>query len=247
MVSGCAYNSERPSSMNAPTQQTTVQNGNGNANGGPTACMNINEQTIETGYDSTVAEGVGVGALVGAGLGALFGVLAGGDGKSAAIGAGVGAAAGGVYGAADGAQTARAKQRYAVQEAQLDCQLVAAKADNAKTATLVAGMRASVADTEKQLAQLEQDFAAKRLSIENAQRELASIDEGTEQLRRSMAALQKRRDEYKHARDTTQQSANNSLDSQELDRQIALLNSQIAAAEQDLNRLLDKRKVAQVG
>jgi hypothetical protein len=242
MVSGCAYNSERPSSMNAPSQVAAQ-----NVNAGPTECMNINEQTIDTGYDRTVAEGVGAGALIGAGLGALLGVLAGGDGKSAAIGAGIGAAAGGTYGAVDGMQTAKVKERYAVQEAQLDCQLVAAKTDNAKLATLVAGMRASVAETERQLAQLEQDYAAKRLSKDVAQQELASIDESTAQLQRSMGAMQQRRDEYQRAHDATQQSANNSLDSQDLDRQIVLLNTQIAAAERDLNRLLDKRKVAQVG
>jgi hypothetical protein len=242
VLSGCAYNSGRPDRLASANGSLA-----GNARNGPGACTQLREEDIDTNYGGTVAEGVGVGAVIGAGLGALLGVLAGGDGKSAATGAAIGAAAGGTYGAVDGVQTANAKKQYALQEAQLDCQLVAAKADNAKLATLVAGMKKSVAETERQLATLEQDYAAKRVSKEAAQKELASIDDNTAQLQRSMAAMKARRDEYQQARNSTQQSANNSLDTQQLDQQISALNSQIAQAETDLNRLLDKRKVAQVG
>jgi len=215
-------------------------------NNGPAACMQITSKDIDTNYGSTVAEGAAIWAVVGAAVGALAGAAAGG-GDGAATGAAIGGGAGAAYGTVSGVQTAEAKKQYALQEAQLDCQITAAKEDNAKLAKMVESTQAAVKQTEQQLADLEKAYAAKRLSREQAQKELASVDENTAQIQRSVAAMKKRRDEYQQARDNTQTAANNTLNTAEIDKQIASLNSQIAAAESDLNNLMDRRKVAQVG
>jgi hypothetical protein len=234
-LSGCATPNEgRP---NAAAQ---------NAGNGPAACMQINADNIDTNYGGTVAEGAAIWGLVGAAVGALAGAATGG-GRGAATGAAIGAGAGGAYGAVSGVQTAEAKKRYAVQEAQLDCQIAAAKADNEKLAKLVTSMQAAVQQTEKKLADLESAYANKRMSKEQAQKELASVDESAAQIKRSVDAMKKRRDEYLQARDSTQNAANNSLNTAELDKQISDLNKQIASAQSDLDRLMARRKVAQVG
>lgn len=217
---------------------------------GPAACMQINADNIDTNYGGTVAEGAAIWGLVGAAVGALAGAATSNKknrGSGAATGAAIGAGAGLAYGSISGVQTAEAKKRYAVQEAQLDCQITAAKADNEKLAKMVTSMQAAVQQTEKKLADLESAYANKRMTKEQAQKELASVDESAAQIQRSVDAMKKRRDEYLQARDSTQNAANNSLNTAELDKQISQLNSQIASAERDLNRLMAQRKVAQVG
>jgi len=170
-----------------------------------------------------------------------------GNSRSIAEGAAIGGVAGAAGGAISGVQTANAKQQYALQEAQLDCQAKAAKADNEKLKRMVETTRAAVAQTEKQLADLEAAYAAKRTSRDEAQKELASVDESTASVQRNIDAMNKRLAEYQQARDSTMHASNNSLNTAELDKQIADLNTQIDAAEADLGRLVDHRKVAQVG
>jgi chromosome segregation ATPase len=134
-----------------------------------------------------------------------------------------------------------------LQEAQLDCQIAAAKADNEKLTKMVESTRAAVAQTDKRLADLETAYAAKRYSRDQAQKELASVDESTASIQHSVDAMKKRLGEYQQARENTQQAANNSLNTAELDKQIADLKMQIASAETDLDKLVTHRKVAQVG
>lgn len=214
---------------------------------GPQACMQITAKDIDSNYGGTVAEGAAIWAVVGGVAGALLGAATGGDSKSVAVGAAVGAAAGGAAGTVSGVQTAEAKKQYALQEAQLDCQITAAKADNEKLTKMVESTRAAVAQTEKRLADLETAYAAKRYSRDQAQKELASVDESTASIQHSVDAMNKRLGEYQQARENTQQAANNSLNTAELDKQIADLKMQIASAETDLDKLVTHRKVAQVG
>src|SRR6185369_8790439 len=101
--------------------------------GGVAACMNINEDQVPVNYFETVGVATVAGAFLAALLGAAAGaVLSKDSGKGARNGAIIGGVAGGALGAASGVQTAEQKKYYAVQLARYDCQLEAARDENAK-------------------------------------------------------------------------------------------------------------------
>ena len=58
-------------------------------------------------------------------------------------------------GGIDGYGVAQQKKRYAVQEARLDCQLQAAKEDNAKLDKLLANLQTSISNNMKRIGELE--------------------------------------------------------------------------------------------
>ena len=155
----------------------------------PQQCNAITEDDIETDTASTTSGGVAVGAAIGGILGALLGVAGGGDGGDVAQMAAVGAGAGAVVGGIDGYNVAQQKKRYALQEARLDCQLQAAKQDNAKLDKLLVSLQTSISNNMQRIGELEAEFKAKSMSAEEARIELASIDGTTAQMQRAVAQL----------------------------------------------------------
>ena len=214
------------------------------AAGGPQQCNEITEDDVETDTASTTGGGVAVGAVLGAIFGALLGVAGGGDGRDVAAMAAVGAGAGGVVGGVDGYGVAQQKKRYAVQEARLDCQLQAAKEDNAKLDKLLANLQTSISNNMKRIGELEAEFKAKSMSAEEARMELASIDATTAQMERAVAQMKNRKQQYESARDANNKAADGKLNTVDLDRSISDLNNKIAEADAALNKMVERRKVA---
>jgi outer membrane lipoprotein SlyB len=217
------------------------------AEGGPQQCNEITEDDIETDTASTTGGGVAVGAVLGAVFGALLGVAGGGDGRDVAAMAAVGAGAGGVVGGVDGYDVAQQKKRYAVQEARLDCQLQAAKEDNAKLDQLLASLQTSISNNMRRIGELEAEFKAKSMNAEEVRAELASMDATTAQMERALAQMKNRKQQYESARDANNKAADGNLNTVDLDRNISDLNNKIAEADAALDKLVERRKVAQIG
>jgi hypothetical protein len=59
--------------------------------------------------------------------------------------------------------------------------------------------------------------------------------------------MKSRKEQYETARDSNNQAADNSLDTAELDRNINDLNQKISEADSALDKLVERRKVAQIG
>ncbi len=117
----------------------------------------------------------------------------------ALIGAGIGALVGTVAGGATGSYYAEKKQRYSNEEQRLDSMIADARSYNAKTELTLATTRAMVAEDRGKLTMIEQDVAAKRISQEQAQRELAGIDRRRQLLATTIASQKARRDEWRQA------------------------------------------------
>jgi hypothetical protein len=217
--------------------------------GGVAACMSITEKDVPINYWETVGLGAVVGtvllALVGAAAGA---VLTGGQGDGAAAGAIAGAAMGAGLGTADGVQTAEQKQRFAVQMARYDCQIQAADMENGSLKGAGERLQASVGALSRQLDQLEQDYANKRLTRAQAQKELNDIDDAAASLKHRLVAMNEDTDKFEQYAASTEQLAQgtqNAIDQARvsaLDSQIAEMTSRNANLEQDYNRLVERRK-----
>lgn len=217
--------------------------------GGVAACMSITEKDVPTNYWETVGLGAVVGtvllALVGAAAGA---VLTGGQGDGAAAGAIAGAAMGAGLGTADGVQTAEQKQKFAIQMARYDCQIQAAEMENGSLKGAGERLQASVGTLTRQLDQLEEDYANKRLTRVQAQKELNDIDDASASLKRRMVAMNGNTEKFEQYAASTEQLARgtqNAIDQARvsaLDSQIAEMASRNAELEQDYNRLIERRK-----
>ena len=217
------------------------------AQGGPEKCNKITQDDVDTDTARTTAEGAAVWAGIGAVLGALLGVASGGNatqiGTAAAIGAGAGAVGGGV----SGYGTAQQKNRYALQEARLNCQIEAAQEDNAKLDKLLSDLQSSIDYNVKQIDELQAEYNAKKVSADEAKAQLASIDSATSQMERTIAQLKERQLAYQTARDANNDAADKNLNTAELDKNIEDLNKKIAEADSALQVLVERRKVAQIG
>jgi prefoldin subunit 5 len=198
-------------------------------------------------FNRTLAEGVVVGAVGGAAAGAGIGALAGGDnrGKSALIGAGIGAVLGSLAGYTAGSYYAKKKEKYVDQEQRLDSMIADARADTQKTEALFRDTQTIAAADKQKLDQIKRDLAAKRISQEQAQKELAAIDSNRQALEASIANLAKRRDEWRQAAQEARSDANNPRLAQ-LDNEIGKLDKQIALMQSELDAV-NARRLTVVG
>jgi hypothetical protein len=219
-----------------------------NANG-VAGCMSITEDQVPVNYFETVGVATAAGgillALVGAAAGAM---MSENRGRGAAQGAIIGGVAGAGLGAMSGVQTAEQKKYYAVQLARYDCQLEAARTENANLAAASERLQASVDTLTGQLDQLEDDYANKRLTKAQAQEELADIDASAAGLKNRLVAMKADTDQYQQYAAQTQQMAQGTqrtIDEarvDELDRQIADMRDRNEQLEREYNELVERRK-----
>lgn len=220
---------------------------------GVAGCMTITEDQVPTNYFETVGLGTAAGAVLLALLGAAAGaVLSGGDGGAAAQGAIIGGVAGAGLGAASGVQTAEQKQAYAVQLARYDCQIQAAEMENGSLSSSSARLQASVDDLTKQLDQLEDDYANKRMNRAQALKELNDIDDSSASLQHRLVAMRENTDQFQQYAASTQQMAQGTqraIDQariSSLDQKIAEMKTRNEQVAEKLEQLSDRRKALQL-
>ena len=240
------------SSDDVPDTAAAVSSGNYKPlinKSGVAGCMEISEKDVPTNYWETVAWGAVAGTVLLAILGAAAGVvLSGGRGEGAAYGAAAGAAVGAGIGTADGVQTAAQKQDYAVQLARYECQTQAAEIDNAGLRGTGDRLKSSVDGLARQLDQLDQDYANKRMTRAQAQKELNDIDDAAAGLQRRIVAMKDDTGQYRQYASSTENMAKGvamALDDARagvLEREISEMEGRNAALEQQYAALVERRK-----
>jgi hypothetical protein len=216
---------------------------------GVAGCMAISEKDVPTNYWETVAWGAVAGAVLLAILGAAAGaVLSGGRGDGAAYGAAAGAAVGAGFGPESGVETAEQKQQYAVQLARYECQTQAAEIDNESLRGAGDRLHSSVDSLAQQLDQLEADYANKRMTRAQAQKELNDIDDAAAGLQRRIVAMKENTGQYRQYAASTENMAKGvamALDDARagvLEREITEMETRNAALEQQYAELVEHRK-----
>ncbi|MDQ7246424.1 hypothetical protein [Dongia sedimenti] len=216
---------------------------------GVEGCMAISEKDVPTNYVETVLLGTAAWTILLAAVGAAAGVvLTGGHGDGAAAGAIVGGALGAGLGADSGVRTAEQKANYALQLARYDCQIQAAEMDNESLKGSGDRLRASVDTLTRQLDQLEDDYANKRLTRAQAQKELNDIDDASASLKNRLAAMKDGADKYQQYSASTESLAKGTdlaIDEARvaaLDQQITEMKTRGADLEQQYAQLAERRK-----
>jgi hypothetical protein len=251
---GSSSTSRASSSADDDVSDTTEAVVSGNfkpliSKSGVSACMAISEKDVPTNYWETVGLGAAVGTVLLAILGAAAGaVLSGGRGEGAAYGAAAGAALGAGIGTADGVETAEQKQQYAVQLARYECQTQAAEIENESLRGAGDRLHASVDSLTRQLDQLEQDYANKRLNRAQAQKELNDIDDASAGLQRRIVAMKEGTSKHRQYAASTESMAKGvamAMDDARagvLEREISEMETRCASLEQDYAELVERRK-----
>ena len=121
---------------------------------------------------TSTAVGIGAGALVGAGIGALLG-----GGRGAAVGAAAGAALGGAVGYGAGTYLTRDHQQFTADRDTLQRDINQAREETAKARRSADIAEANVATQRRQLAALNSDLRAGRISEAEARRKVAAARE----------------------------------------------------------------------
>jgi len=240
------------SSDDVPDTAAAVSSGNYKPlinKSGVAGCMTISEEDVPTNYWETVAWGAVAGTVLLAVLGAAAGaVLSGGRGDGAAYGAAAGAAVGAGLGTADGVQTAEQKQNYAMQLARYECQTQAAEIENASLRGTGDRLKSSVDGLAQQLDQLDQDYANKRMTRAQAQKELNDIDDAAAGLQRRIVAMKEDTGKYRQYAASTESMAKGvamALDDARagvLEREISEMEARNATLEQQYAALVERRK-----
>jgi predicted nucleic acid-binding Zn-ribbon protein len=216
---------------------------------GAEACTAISEEDVPTNYVETVALGAAVGTVLLAVLGAAAGaILTGGRGEGAAYGAAAGAAVGAGFGAADGARTAEQKQAFAVELARYDCNIQAAEMENESLKGAGDRLRGSVDNLARQLDQLEEDYAHKRMNKAQALKELNDIDDASASLKHRLVVMKEGTGKFQQYASSTEKLAMGTEMAID-DARFASLNGQITEMEQrnanledEYARLVERRK-----
>ncbi len=216
---------------------------------GVEGCMAISKDDVPTNYVETVLLGTAAWTILLAALGAAAGaVLTGGQGNGAAVGAIAGGAFGAGIGADSGVRTAEQKENFALQLARYDCQIQAAEMENDSLKGAGDRLRVSVDTLTAQLDQLEDDYANKRLTRAQAQKELNDIDDASASLQHRLVAMKDGTDKFQQYSASTQDLAKGTdlaIDEARvasLDRQIAEMKTRNADLEQDYTQLAERRK-----
>jgi cell division protein FtsB len=216
---------------------------------GVEGCMAISEKDVPTNYVETVLLGTAFWTvLLGAAGAALGAVVTGGQGNGAAAGAIVGGALGAGVGADSGVRTAEQKENFALQLARYDCQIQAAQMENDSLKGAGDRLRTSVDTLTAQLDQLEDDYANKRLTRAQAQKELNDIDDASASLKHRIVAMKDGTDKFQQYSSSTEDLAKGTdlaIDQARvasLDGQIAEMKARNDDLEHEYTLLAERRK-----
>lgn len=188
-------------------------------------------------YNETVIEGAIVGALVGA----LAGALIGGDARGAAIGAGAGAALGGGAGAYMGQK----QRQYANEEQRLESITADVRADNERTANILASARKVISADKEKIKRIDQQLAAGQINLAQAKQQMKSVDDNRKYLESTIANLKTKREQWWNVANQAR-AQGNPKQVKEMETEIKKLERQIAALEQELDSLVERRRISRV-
>lgn len=219
----------------------------GSSSGRPLTASEQRMREQAATYNQTIVEG----ALTGCGVGALGGLLVGASGgknkgKNMLVDAAIGCAVGGVIGGGVGAYVADKQEKYATKEQQLDAMIGDVRDENQRLSGLISSTQQVIADDKARMDQIDQQLATGKLTMEQARKQMASVDDNRLYLDNTIKELRKRKDTYAEA---AQQTANGASKAKAdaMNQEIATLERQISQLESERNSLVQRRTVSRVG
>lgn len=202
-----------------------------------TANMTPEEKLLReqvTDYNDTVLVSCAAGGV----LGGVLGQVLGGDTKSTLIGAGVGTALGCGVGTAAGNYKQEAEQK----DIALDDTIRQAQKENAQLKTTIATADKVIMADEQKIARLRSQITKGEITREQAEKNLASVDNNIAYLNGTIDKLKNRQQQWRLAANKAHTS--NPLATKQIDKEVDTLNKQIAHLEASLKKLINQRQVS---
>lgn len=175
-------------------------------------------QARSESFNSTIWEGVAIGALGGA----LLGGLIGGDWESAAYGAAGGAVAGGLA----GNYLASKQRQYSTKEAQLDSLIADARTKNQQAGDLVAALEEVVAEDRRKLVAANQKYEQGLIQQAEYESEVEDVRENYEYIQKQIAEGRKQQQVFADAGESFR-TANPTVDTSAYDTEVEQLGRKI--------------------
>lgn len=182
------------------------------------------------------------GSLAGAAVGGVLGYVFGGDTKSALLGAGAGAVAGG----AGGYYVTKRQQSFANEEERVASMTADVEADNEKLKEYVMVAERVIASDKAKLQEIERQYAANQLSLEEANKQAEQIKNNREIIAETIDGLKEKKNNYVYALEQTKED-DSSHDLAAMDQEVEQLEQQIAQLETELDELSNALSVSRVG
>lgn len=136
------------------------------------------------------------------------------------------------------------RSQYASKEQGLNQMVADAKKDNANLSSLIATSRQVIAEDKTEIDQVKAELRQRKISREQAETKLASVDANRMQLEKTLANLKQRQQNWRAIVSAERQDGRNTA---ALDAEIATLNKQIASMESALIEFNDYRRISAVG
>lgn len=183
-------------------------------------------------------EACGVGAVAGG----IIGYLVDKKAKGALVGAGAGCVV--AMGANYWLQGQRKQAAY--KEEEMQQMLTTLQDENRKLSSLVNSSKAVVAEDRRKIEQIDAAYRKKQISLEEAKKQMAEVDDNQQHLEKTLANLEERKNNWKQLGSKLRQSQPGSQ-SAAVDAEIASLEKKIAVLKTELSSLEQTRRVSSIG
>ena len=136
------------------------------------------------------------------------------------------------------------RSQYANAEDRLDATIADVRKDNQELQMLSDTARSVIADDKRKIEQIKQDIAANKVQSAQAQKQLAEIDANTAYLKKSLADVRSKQQEWTMV---AAAERNNGARTDTLDAEIGKMQKQIAQLESEIDQLYQQRSSIRLG
>lgn len=194
-------------------------------------------------FNSSYLEACGVGILTGVIIGAATGDDSEDRKKKMLVGAGAGCVL--AMGANYWLQGQRQQAAYAEEDMQQ--MLANLKEENRKLSGLVNSSKAVVAEDRRKIQQIDTAYRKKQISLDEAKRQMAEVDDNREHLEKTLANLEERKKNWSELGSKVRASQPGGADAKAIDGEIASLEKKIKVLKTELSSLEQTRRVSAIG
>ncbi len=199
--------------------------------------MRNDSRFANQGYLEACATGAMVGVIGGW-------VSGGSDNRSERVA--IGAAAGCIAAMGANYWLQGERQQAAYKEEDMNQMLATIKEENQKLSGLVTSSKAVIAEDRKKIGQIDSAYQSKQISLEEAKRQMAEVDDNKAHLEMTLANLEKRKQSWNTLGNEVRASQSTSA-SNTIDIEIASLENKITVLKSELGFLEQARRVSAIG
>ncbi|GMQ89548.1 MAG: lipoprotein [Gammaproteobacteria bacterium] len=138
------------------------------------------------------------------------------------------------------------RQQYAGNEERLKTMMADIREDNARLSRIIQSAEEVVSEDKQRIDEIDKAYREKKITMQQAQDKMKSVDDNKEYLEQTLANLRKREAEWQKvaAEERKVQSSDGMI---EMDKEISQLQGQIASLEGDLEILVNRRSISPIG